>query len=1006
MVTRTGGRRVTAMLLVAVFVAVACTPGDNVDSVDVQPMGTASDEAGSGDPQPDHDSPATEPSADSSAPGAETLPPSVPSSRLDPSGLPPLSPPDPTTIAGALDNGLRYLIRDNDNPGGKVELRLVVDAGSGLEDDDQVGGAHYLEHMLFNGTERFPKNELVDVLRSFGAAFGADVNAYTSYDETVYTLNVPADGGAVDTALDVLEDWLSAATIDPVEVEAERGVILDEWRSRNQTSGGRVTERRTEFFLDGSRYEGHLPIGGRDAIESLTPEALRRFYDDWYRPDNASVIVVGDIDTAAIEAGIADRFSDATTRGSTPERPYIEVEPAAENRALVFGDEDLAEGSASIALPLSAREPSTPEADSQRRTVERLAFDIIANRLDSDGLGGDAPFERASRSGSSFVRDLDAPAISVDLDGADLADAVSAVVDEYERVARFGVTDAEVERVVAARRAAAQRTLDGSESRQDVSFADEYTRHLLEGEWYVTARQEFDFVSAVLDRVTARDVAGVFAERYRAAGVHVFAPVPDGELTDAASADELVAILDDAPMRAVEPRGATASIGDSLIDRLEPVPPVDRTSMIDRPFGTVIDPVVVEFANGLTAAFNANQIVENEVFLEARRLGGLGEVSDADVPDAHALGVVISDSGVGDFDRVAIDEFLDDKSVAFFPSVDELSTSMFGRAALDDLEVLFQFVHLLMTDPTADAAAVDRYVDDELPFAEDPSIDARRAEFVALTGARYDDPRFLPPTPDSLGTVDVEGIERVASQRFQVPEEWVFSFSGDLDIEAAIDLASRYLGTVPTGSAVASEPDLSTPPFPTGATVVEARAGVGDTANVSFLFEGEASRSRLDDVRAEVVRTVIGNRLTDVIREQLGDSYSPFARLDVSDSPQPSAELYISVSTAPDQVDDVSAAVLAELADLRESGPTQREYDNALATVAEQANFVNNGQINDEILDSLTLQPAATEFGSGFDDFLNQGFFIQTFTEDELDAALAEWTSDTDYIEVRVLPDV
>ena len=216
-------------------------------------------------------------------------------------GLPSLTAPDSDTVTGTLDNGLRYLIRDNDNPGGKAELRLAVNAGSVLEDELQLGGAHYLEHMLFNGTERFPKNELIDVLRSFGAGFGADINASTSYDETVYELTVPNDDDVVETGLDILEDWLSFATISPDDVEAERGIVLDEWRSRSQTSTGRVLDEFAEFHLAGSAYDGRSPIGGQEAIESVTAEDLRRFYDDWYRPELASVIVVGEIDPEQVE---------------------------------------------------------------------------------------------------------------------------------------------------------------------------------------------------------------------------------------------------------------------------------------------------------------------------------------------------------------------------------------------------------------------------------------------------------------------------------------------------------------------------------------------------------------------------------------------------------------------------------------------------------------------------------------------------------------------------------
>lgn len=446
------------VLLAGSMLVAACTSSNGVAERESSPIGDGTTTTTT------IDRGATTTTVPSDEPSTSIIPDLEPV-ELDASGLPSLATPDPETLSGALDNGLRYLVRQNDNPGGKVELRLVIDAGSGLEDDDQIGGAHFLEHMLFNGTERFPENELVDVLRSFGAAFGADVNASTSRDETIYTLNVPARADAVESALDILEDWLSAATIDPDQVEAERGIVLDEWRSRNQTANGRIFEEIDAFFLDGTRYEGHSPIGGRDAIEDITPDALRRFYDDWYRPDNAAVIVVGDIVVNDIEAEIVERFGDVAPRGDSPERVDIEVEPASENRALVVGDAELPEGFVAVTLPASRRDGESLEAENQRSIVEGLAFDVIANRLEADALRGDAPFERAGRSSTSIVRDLDAPEILVDVDGADVGAAVGAVVDEYERIARFGISAAELARVVASRRNSAQRFLDGSESR-------------------------------------------------------------------------------------------------------------------------------------------------------------------------------------------------------------------------------------------------------------------------------------------------------------------------------------------------------------------------------------------------------------------------------------------------------------------------------------------------------------------------------------------------------------
>jgi zinc protease len=916
-----------------------------------------------------------------------------------PAELPSLSPNDAETTTGTLDNGLRYLVRSNDNPGGKVELRLVIDAGSGLEDDTQVGGAHFLEHMLFNGTERFPKNELIDVLRSFGAAFGADINASTSRDQTIYTLNVPNDAEIVETALDILEDWLTAATIDPDEVEAERGIVLDEWRSRGQTAAGRVFDELADFYLADTEYDGHSPIGGREAIETITPDALRRFYDDWYRPDNAAVIVIGDVVAAEIEDEIIERFEDVASRGDQPERRVMEVVASADTRARIVDDPDLAEGSTSVTLPLALDGSRSIEEDAQIVTLSRIGFDIIATRLENDALRGDAPFDQAGVSSSSIVRELDAPEIQVELDGVDVGAAVQAIVDEYERVIRFGFTQAEIDRAVGSRRSSAQRNFDGRESRQDVSYADEYTRHVLEGEWYVEAEREFEFVNAVLDGATRDSVAGVFAERYGSAGAHVFVAVPDEQAGDVASEADLLALIDEAADRELVAREAEAAIGDSLMERPAEVNAVGQGELATDPFTDALDPLVLEFANGARVSLNTTAIVEQEIFFEARSPGGLLLVADGDIADAQALSNVISESGVGSFDRVSLDAFLDDKSVSFTPFVDRATSGMSGTVATPDAEVLFQMINLMMTAPRVDQTAIDRYVDDQGPFAEDPSIDAGYAEFVALLNARYDDPRYLAPTPESLATVDVEGSERVAADRFGSARNWSFAFSGDYDINQLTELAAAYIGSLDAGED-AGAADFSEPPAPAGIVVVDAEAGQGETANVSFLFTGSATPARSDDVTARVVREVIGNRLTDFIREELGDSYSPFAQIELGGGGVPQTEIYISVSTSADLVEDVSAAVLRQLEDLRVNGPSDRELSNAITTVGEQLNFINNAQINDEVLDVLVDGPG----NASFDEFVNQPALIGKVTAADVDGALNAWTSADQFIEVRVLP--
>ena len=217
----------------------------------------------------------------------------------------------PDATRGKLDNGLSYVIRRNEAPGGRAELRLVVHAGSAQEDRDQSGVAHFLEHMLFNGTEMYPSNELIEVLEGFGSEFGPDVNAYTTYDETVYELSVPTDEPALlEQAFGVLREWAGNATIEPPEVRAEIGVVMEEWRLRDQGIGGRISQLYDDLLTTGTPYEDRAPIGDVEAIEAMSADVLRRFYRDWYRPDLMAVVIVGDIDVAETKATVQRVFGD------------------------------------------------------------------------------------------------------------------------------------------------------------------------------------------------------------------------------------------------------------------------------------------------------------------------------------------------------------------------------------------------------------------------------------------------------------------------------------------------------------------------------------------------------------------------------------------------------------------------------------------------------------------------------------------------------------------------
>jgi zinc protease len=976
-------RRLVAPALVAAALLAACTSTSDVAVKD----------------------PADAPTADSSAAPASTAAPqevdgSTPIAAPDATGLPSLSDPDPAIVIGQLDNGLRYFIRDNDNPGGRVEMRLAIDAGSALEDDTQIGGAHFLEHMLFNGTEEFPENELIDVLRSFGAGFGADINAYTSYDETVYQLTMPTeDAAVVDTGLDVLQQWLSAATIDQAQVEAERGIVLDEWRGSESSANGRIFDALESLFLAGSPYEGKDPIGTDAAIEATNAEPLRGFYDDWYRPDNAAVVVVGDIDTGDIEAGITERFGPVVARGASPTRPDLSVEPESDAQVMILTDPDVAEGFAQVTLPLAVTEAESVEADYQNSLLDSMAFDIIATRLGNDALRGDVPFDDARVDSSGFVRSLDAPEIIVSADGDALEASTQAVFDEYERVRRFGFSEAEVERVVDSYRTAAQSGFDGRESRQDADFADEYVRHALTDEPIPTAEAQYDFTQAVLDRASPETIAYRFVQRLAVAGPHVLVVVPESEAADVADVETFTAQATSMRDRELSPRPDDAGIDGDLMSAPDPIDEIAGARLSDNGMRDFVDPIVLEFDNGVRVSLNTSTIVEGQVAFEARSPGGLAVLDDADVPAADAAGVVVSQSGLATYGPVELADFLSDRDVYLQGSIDAFTEGLYGSAATSDLETLFQLIHLSMTQPRVDPVALEQYLDDELAIASDPSIDAGYAEFVTLLEARYDDPRFLLPTVDSLNSVTADDIERVVRDRFGDASDFAFAFSGDFNVAEVTELSRRYLATLPSTGRVESV-DYVEPAPPAGVVAERTNAGEGEQASVAFLFTAPATPERESDVLAAIMQEVVTARLTDVVREELGDSYSPYSFVQVTDGGQPNAETYISNTTGPELLDEVVAAVLEQLDDLRTNGPTEAEFAAASENIRQQFDLFSNEQVNDEVLAVLT-DPVGN---ASFDEFLDQPGLVGQISADDLRDAMERWLPADQYIEVRVLP--
>ncbi len=959
-----------------------CTTGSDVAT---RGAGSIADGDTSPGPTADPDDDAVDPDDDAVVPDDSELPDDD------------IVPDDPDVTIGALANGLTYYIRENDSPGGRVELRLVVNAGSANEAPDQSGVAHFVEHMLFNGTEQFPENELIDVLRGFGAEFGADINASTSYDETVYELSIATDDGdLVATGLDVLAQWLSAATLDPTAVEQERGVILDEWRGSAQSSQGRLFDAIERLFLTGTGYEGRDPIGTSTAIESMTPEPLRRFYDDWYRPDNAALVVVGDIDGDEMEQAIVERFETLPSRGEAPTVTDLAFRADTDPAVEIHADPDQASALVEVTLPLPAA-PRGRIRNWRDELLDGIAFEAIADRLSSDASAGGAGFTAASVDSNSLVRGLDAPSVLAETSPGGVPDTVQAILDEMERVVRHGFGTQEINRLVSQYRTAAESAYESRSTTQDVEYAEAYVANFLTGSPIPDAATELGMVSDILDAVTPDVVAERWGERWATTAPHVLVVGPAGEtLPTAADVLTTIAALVD---RELEPRDEEAAVATQLMTPPEPIVESSAEPMTAAAFA-YLEPTRLVFSNGATVIYNVTEISDGDVSFAGRSLGGSSLLADGDVVDAMFAGEVVAASGVGDLGQVDLDHFLADVDVDVAGAIGPYTEDFAGRAATTDLEALFQLVHLYMTQPRFDPVALDNVASTYRPLVEDLASNPDVAGFAALYEERYgDEPRLqYLPSPGDFATLDVAGVERVWRDRFGDASDWEFAFSGEFDEDTLVDLARRYVGTLPATGRSESWVDVESPP-PAGVVERTVEAGTGAQGALNVLYTVPVgSIDPLDVVAAAVVSQLLTTRLTDYIREELGESYSPFAAVAVYGDPEPVVETYVSVTGAPDRIGALSQFVQDDVGVLRADGPSESEFGTAIEQVRRNIELFSDPQLIDAILN------AEVEGLTDLDDFADQSLALQRLTIDDVRTFVADYLPAGQYIEITVLP--
>lgn len=798
-----------------------------------------------------------------------------------------LLPFNPAIRSGRLENGLQYYLLEHAEPENVLVLRLIVDAGSVLETESQLGLAHFLEHMAFNGTERFGETELVAYLESLGIQFGPDINAYTSFDETVYKLEIPSDDPeALEIGFEVMREWAEAISFQPEAIERERGVIVEEWRT-GRDAARRMLEEHIPVLLADSRYADRLPIGDMEIVRNAPRSEFLDYYDRWYRSDNMAFVVVGDLSVHRMEELVRAYLGQLQRPEEPLHRPAYMVPDPTGLRFSIASDPEATRSTVSIYIP-GAPKPFETVADYRELLRRSLFASIINERMRDRARDPESPIQGAGIGWNRFLRGTDIAVASAVVRDSRVTESLHVLSTELERARRYGVSPGELDR-------ARRRFLESIEdsytnlgTRPSAVLADELVRHWIEGESVPGIPFEYRLYTELLPGITPEEVGGTAREFSPRNGAVILASIregDDGRLPDGGP------LPDEATLAAVLDRVATAEIAppeeeDTPDQLMSELPSLDAGMIMDRQEYPAIGTTGYLLGNGMRIYLKPTDFAEDEILFSAFSPGGSSRLPDSLAVAATIAADVALESGIGSVDAAALERMLSGSSVSMSASISSTAERLGGSARRADLEMLFQMINLAFTEPRFDQRALEN-VRRRNREAIQGALASPQGRFVRRLRELYaaGDPRLAPLTTDGLDAITLDQIEAVYRDRFADPGDFAFFFVGSFDPAELEMLVERHLAGIPGGADSPTASSLEEAQFrelpadrgyslPAETVTETVRAGSEPVAQVAILLHGDYRWSREENQRFTSLGDLLDIRLRETIREEAGGSYS------------------------------------------------------------------------------------------------------------------------------------
>ena len=826
-------------------------------------------------------------------------------------------PVDKKVKVGHLDNGLTYYIRANKKPEGRVQFRLVTNAGSVLEDDSQQGLAHFCEHMAFNGTSYYPHNTMISELQTKGIEFGREINAYTSFDETVYYVNMPNSPDMIEMGMKILDGWSNKLLFDPQELEDERGVIHEEWRG-GLGADDRMQKVTWPIMLKGSKYANRLPIGLEEVIMGFKRDDIVRFYQDWYRPDLQAVIIVGDIDVNQIEGKIKEYFSNHTMPTNPKVRGSFNIPTNVEPLIAIATDKE-ATGATLELIWKHAKAPQGTIGDYRQGIVRQLVNQMLNDRFNELAEKASAPFVYAGGGYGGFLgRECDAFSVYAMPKENRIEDAARLLLAEMKRCDQHGFLEAELER-------AKEDLLSGyAKSAKEVAktdnnnFAGEYTRNYLQNEVIPGIVQEWKYAKEFCPEITLEECNRLVASWITDENFVFYLTAPEKEGYRVPTEKDALDIINANKTLTTEP----------WVDNFNAAPLYSKTLTAVTPKTVKSNDVLgyTEYTvpNGVHFVIKKTDYKADEIIISSYAFGGTSIYEDAEIMNASHADGFIDDAGISGFSSSQLEKKLKGMNLSISPSISNLEQGFSGNCSPKDLETTLQLINLYYDAPRKDKESFDKNIDamrTQYKFAEEnPQVVLLKKLYET---AYNNNPRMiLIPTEEQMNTLNLDRMYSMFKERFADASNQTFFFVGNISDED-IALIAKYLNALPCNGKQKGEKWIDrSPKFAEGVNHAEVRKGSDNQGMLVIMGQTEGFEdSYKNRLTIQEFSSALSITALEVIREKMGGTYSPYVTVDYQLLPEGQVTWMFFINCDPDKAEVIEKTALGIMEKYIKKGP-------------------------------------------------------------------------------------